>query len=534
MTIAVGPFVSYRRTRLIAGGAATFGWGLVTLLEPSAWPLVVASIIFAAASWTNLSVDVPSADMLVVIDFVAVMGALLWVRPFPGAEALGLAVVFGSAVVMSSGRWLRWLLPGFTALTVAGAFANSMFREDPPWSTGAIVGNATVAVIAVAPILFWVAGTIARAFPSGSLLAVAVPNPAEFAHTVVERSREGLAVIDFESRIRFVNAAFAEMFGFERTDMIGGSLSMVMDDDTFRRHEEGLQRALLSEEAIDALNLELVGRHRSGDPVTVLVSLSELGGGGERLVLGAVRDVSEMVALRRDLEESVRSKDRFVAAVSHELRTPLTAVVAFARLLRERDDLEPAEHDEFVDLIVDQSGEMSYIIEDLLVASRLDTADMAVSIEPTSLRGCVLTVVDTFAGQRSVAVDHSALDQVIAADPGRVRQILRNLVGNAVKHGGSSVAVTAKIDDAGRCHVIVRDDGPGVPGHSVEALFEAYTHGPNVEGQPLSVGLGLNVSRRLAELMDGRVEYRRVDDHTEFVLVLPLADLPTSELDEGR
>lgn len=510
--------------RVIAGVAATFGWGFVTLLEPAAWPLVIASIIFAVASWTNLNAGVPSADLLVVIDFVAVLGALLWVRPFPGAEALGLAVVFGSAVVMSSGRWLGWLLGVFTALTVAGAVANSVVRDDAPWSTGAIIGNAAVAVIAVAPILFWVAGTIARAFPSGSLLEVAVPDPAEFAHTVVERSREGLAVIDFESRIRFVNGAFAEMFGYEREDMIGGSLSMVMDDDTFGRHEEGLQRAMLSGETIDALNLELVGRHRTGDPVTVLVSLSELGGGGDRLVLGAVRDVTEIAALRRGLEESVRSKDRFVAAVSHELRTPLTAVVAFAGMLRDRVDLDPAERDEFVDLIVDQSTELSYIIEDLLVASRLDTAEMAVSIEPTRVLDCVLTVVDTFAGQRSLDVDHASLDQVVAADPGRLRQILRNLVGNAVKHGGSLIAVTAVTDESERCHVIVRDDGRGVSGDSVDGLFEAYTHGPNVEGQPLSVGLGLNVSRRLAELMNGWVDYRRVDDHTEFVLVLPLAD----------
>lgn len=533
MTIRVGPLSTYRRTRVMAGVAATGAWGLVTIIEPAAWPLVVASIVFAAISWVDLRYGVPSPELVVIVDAVAVLGALFWVRPFPGAEALGLAVVFGSALVMAGGRWLRWILPSVTLVAVAGALGNRLLREPADWSDAATIGNALVALLAVAPMLFWVAGTVARAFPSGSLVASSVPDPGEFANTVVERSREGLAVIDFESRIRFANEAFATMFGYQRRDMIGKSMSMVMDESTFDRHNRGLQDAMLSRQPIDRSNLELVGRHRQGHPVTVLVSLSELRGGDERLVLGAVRDVSEIVLLRSQLEAMLESKDLFVAAVSHELRTPLTAVVAFAEMLRDRTDFEPGEREEFLGLIADQSREASYLIEDLLVAARLDSEELSVSIQPTALRPEILTVVNPFSGERSIEVDHAATDCVVLADPGRLRQIIRNLVGNAVKHGGLSVAVTAERDE-GQCHLIVRDNGPGVAPEAEASLFEPYRHGEQREDQSMSVGLGLNVSRRLAEMMGGTLEYRRRDGHTEFVLVLPMPEEPRTLPDAGR
>ncbi|MEX2278918.1 MAG: HAMP domain-containing sensor histidine kinase [Acidimicrobiia bacterium] len=513
----------YRRTRLIAGSVATVGWTLVTVMEPAAWPLIPASVIFTGVTWSNMRFGVPTPDVLVVVDAVVVLGVLLWVRPFPGAEALGLAVVFGSAVVMASRRWLRWLLPSFTLAAAGGAMANSIFRDDATWSAAATASNAAVALLAVMPILFWMAGTIARAFPSESLLAEAVPNPAEFAHMVVEKSREGLAVIDFESRVRFANDAFADMFGWTKEELIGQSLAGVMDDETFRRHNQGVQAALLSRRRIEAFNLELVGRHREGHPVTALVSLSELTGGGDRLVLGAVRDVSEIVALRTKLEESLATKDRFVATVSHELRTPLTAVVAFAEMLRDQAGLADEERSEFVGLIADQSRELSHLIEDLLVFARLDTHDLDVSIRQADLRAEVLAALSPWVVGRSIEVDYDRLDLTVLADPGRLRQIVRNLVANAVKHGGERIGVSAAEVD-GQCHLVVHDNGPGVPVGSEDRLFEPFSHRPDTTGQSLSAGLGLNVSLRLAGLMGGTLEYRRVDARTEFVLVLPLAD----------
>jgi signal transduction histidine kinase len=298
-------------------------------------------------------------------------------------------------------------------------------------------------------------------------------------------------------------------------------MSLLMDDGTYRRHHAGVRAAAGRDQAIEGANLELVGRHRDGQPITALVSLSELSSQGERLILGAVRDVTEMVELRSQLQRSVVAKDEFIATVSHELRTPLTAVVAFSEMIRAQPDMDPAERAEFIDLVASQARDVSYLIDDLLVAARLDSDSVAIALKPTNLRAEVIEAVIAWTGERSLEVDHVALNRTVMTDPRRLRQVLRNLVSNAVKYGGDEIAITAVDAGDGMCHVLVRDNGPGVPPGRERLVFEPYEHSYDVEGQPLSIGLGLHVSRRLAEAMGGSLEYRRHHGLTEFALVVP-------------
>ncbi|HVR31080.1 MAG TPA: PAS domain-containing sensor histidine kinase [Acidimicrobiia bacterium] len=470
--------------------------------------------------------------MAVVLDAVIIFGVVYVARPFPGAEASALALTMSSAVVFAAPGLVRLLLPALSVLAAVMGLVNWVIREPVEWSSAAMVGNAVVVGVALTPVLFWMGSSIARAFPTGSLISNLVPDPGEFANVVTERSGEGIAIIDFDSNIRYANPAFASIFGHDRDDLVGTSMARLMDADTYSVHHAAVQRALLSREPIDRVNLELVGRHRDGHPITALVSLSELTGGGERLVLGAVRDATEMVDLRSKLQRLLASKDEFIATVSHELRTPLTAVVAFSEMLLDRANIAESEQDEFIRLIADQSREVAYLIEDLLVSARLESDSMHVAVQPTKLPAEVLSVVGPWATHRRIELDHPALEQSVMADPGRLRQILRNLVANAVKHGGREIGLTAVADDAGRCHVIVRDDGSGVPPERVTSMFDAYSHGANADDQPMSAGLGLHVSRRLAELMGGTLDYRRTGGHTEFVLSLRLAEesLPGIEI----
>jgi PAS domain S-box-containing protein len=512
----------YRRARVLTGALAVVGFGLLSVLEPLAWPVVVAALLFLAVSVLELRSGFSNPNLLVLLDTVIVFGVVAVARPFPGAEAAALALAMSSAVVFATSGLLRFLLPVLAALAAVLGVVNWVVRVPVEWATGGMVGNAVVASIALAPVLFWMGASISRAMPNGSLISSLVPNAGEFANALTERSSEGIAVIDFESKIRYANQAFAAIFGHDRDELLGASMSLLMDAETFRRHDAAVQRALLSRAPVEASNLELVGRHRDGRPVTALVSMSELSGEGERLVLGAVRDVSDMAELRSRLQELVASKDEFIATVAHELRTPLTAVLAFSEMLL--DGAGTAERDEFLELIVDQSREMGYLIEDLLVAARVDGDAMTVSVEPTHLHAEVTAALGPWARHPQLELDHDALSRTVVADPGRLRQVLRNLVSNAVKHGGPHIAVTATADEPGRCHIVVRDDGPGVPHDREAAIFDPYVHGRDTPDQPSSAGLGLHVSRRLVELMNGTLDYRRAGGHTEFVMTLPLVE----------
>lgn len=224
------------------------------------------------------------------------------------------------------------------------------------------------------------------------------------------------------------------------------------------------------------------------------------------------------------LEALAHSKDELIASVSHELRTPLTAILGFAEVLRtDSDDLALSERKELLELIVRESEEVAGIIEDLLAAARAEIGQLTVVRVEVNLRAQVAQVLESRVGQPGLSIEVSA-DPVLAwGDPARVRQIIRNLISNAARHGGDYCRVQISASHS-LARLTVRDDGPGVPDADTEAIFDPYHTVTSEETQPGSVGLGLTLSRRLARLMGGDLTYQREDKHTIFELTLPLAE----------
>jgi signal transduction histidine kinase/PAS domain-containing protein len=224
---------------------------------------------------------------------------------------------------------------------------------------------------------------------------------------------------------------------------------------------------------------------------------------------------------RRRLEELVRSKDRFVASVSHELRTPLAAVLGFAEELRDSaDSFQPNELTGMLELIADQSQEMANMVEDLLVSARADIGTISIVGQEVYLRS---QAEATLAGLGSTGV--RSINVVggpgkVWADPSRTRQIIRNLLTNAVRYGGTEVTVEAT-ELGERTVLSIRDNGPGLPESEWERIFEPYERAHDTPTQPASIGLGLTVSRQLARLMGGDLTYESDGTSSVFKLVLP-------------
>lgn len=229
----------------------------------------------------------------------------------------------------------------------------------------------------------------------------------------------------------------------------------------------------------------------------------------------------ERESTRQRLEELVESKDRFLATVSHELRTPLAAVLGFAEELRiHAASFQPEELTEMLELIADQSQDMTDMVEDLLVAARADIGTVSIHPQDVYLRSqaeAVLAGIGS-ADLSSVRVVGSA--GKAWADPTRTRQIIRNLITNAVRYGGSEVVVEATTEQE-RTVLAVRDNGPGLPQSDWERIFEPYERAHDRATQPASMGLGLTVSRQLARLMGGNLTYRADESGSVFELTLP-------------
>jgi signal transduction histidine kinase len=241
------------------------------------------------------------------------------------------------------------------------------------------------------------------------------------------------------------------------------------------------------------------------------------------------------VRRRRDtlheLADTVRlnaARDQFLGAVSHEIRTPLTAVVGFTDELRTGwQDFDDVDRAELLRLIHEQSQEVTALVHDLLVVSRADIRTLHLSTADVPVADVVRRAIESLPSDERQRIDDRVDGAWVHADPGRAAQIVRNLLVNAVQYGGETITVETHAEPE-RVRLRVVDDGPGIPEAHAEAVFDAYVNVPTGRQALPSIGLGLYVARRLAELMDGSLGYRREGEHTVFELDLPAATIPAS------
>jgi signal transduction histidine kinase len=202
-------------------------------------------------------------------------------------------------------------------------------------------------------------------------------------------------------------------------------------------------------------------------------------------------DVTDLLAARRALQDSLEVTDKLIATVGHELKHPVAAMMGFgAILLEDWDKLSDDDKRELAGTLVEQTDDIALLIDDLLAAAA--SGSMAVTTESLSL-GEVMEAVDL----RGVDVDLGD-DPHVIGDPLRIRQVLRNLVANARRHGGPNIALRAR-QTGPTINISVVDDGDGLDGDLAEKLFEMFAHG----GRTGSFGIGLSVSRMLARAMGG-------------------------------
>ncbi len=189
------------------------------------------------------------------------------------------------------------------------------------------------------------------------------------------------------------------------------------------------------------------------------------------------RHVEQVRQTNRRLDALVRSKDELISTVSHEIRTPLAGVLGFSTELNDAwETLSPAERRELADLIAFQSQDIAYITEDLLVAARADLGTLNIRLETVDLAQEVGEFLSEY-GRASHPIELAGEPCQANVDPVRFRQILRNLVKNAIAHGGERIWLeVAKQPDGGLVRVC--DDGEGVPEEKRELVFKPYEGTP--------------------------------------------------------
>jgi PAS domain S-box-containing protein len=370
--------------------------------------------------------------------------------------------------------------------------------------------------------------------PDGRLVTAVVRDVTERMKTqnkfqgLLEAAPDAMIGVDSHGRIRLVNGQTEKLFGYHRSELLGEAIEILVPARLRNLHPHHRERYFADPQVrpMGAGN-ELFGARKDGTEFPAEISLSSIETEDGILVTAAVRDVSErkafelMVERARDTaERAARARQDFLANMSHEIRTPMNAVIGITSLLL--DTHLDAQQRDYVETVRASGDHLLTIISDILDYAKIDSGKIVLEDVEFRLLDWVEDTLDLVAPQATdkglelvADVDPNA-PTVLRGDPGRLRQVLINLVSNAVKFtpaGEVVVRVSADAVEDGWCtvRVDVRDTGIGISPDRLAVLFDPFTQADTTTTREFGgTGLGLAISRRLTELMSGTVELTSV------------------------
>jgi two-component system phosphate regulon sensor histidine kinase PhoR len=328
---------------------------------------------------------------------------------------------------------------------------------------------------------------------------------------------EGVLLLDRDGRVRLVNQALEQLFGI--TGDIRGRTIM----EALRLHElQQLVNRVRTDSQVLGFELELPGLEGRCLEVNATALLDH-----DARQQGMVLVFHELTRLKH-LENT---RKEFVANVSHELRTPLSMIKGYVETLINGAKDDPAVATRFLQTIERHADRLTYLIEDLLTISRLESGQIVLNLQNVELRPVaedVLSDLQARAGEKKIALENQMSPElVVKADADRLQQVLFNLVDNAIKYGRAEgqVWIGARSTANQTVEVFVRDNGPGIPAESLDRIFERFYRVDKARSREQGgTGLGLAIVKHIVQSHGGEVRVESaVGQGTTFFFTLPAA-----------
>ncbi len=385
---------------------------------------------------------------------------------------------------------------------------------------------------------------------------------------ILSTAVDAIITIDEAGAIKSLNPAAQKLFGYSYHEMIGENVRMLMPSPFHDEHDKYLSSYLLTGvRKVIGIGREVVGRRKDGTTFPLELSVSEFQQGRRRYFTGIVRDVTDRKRYENRLRSSIReaedsqtllriqanelaqqaeqlrlaqqaadaaneAKSEFLANMSHEIRAPLTAILGFAEQLE--DSVQDVQQAADAATIRRNGEHLLAVINDILDLSRIEAGEFPIeslSTSPFQIADDVVSLMRVRATAKGLLLTLKCLEPIpaeITTDPTRLRQILMNLVSNAIKftdRGGVTITLAFSPNSAdSRLMFQITDTGIGIPLHLQQRLFKPFSQADSsVTRRYGGSGLGLALSRRLTEFLGGRISFEsREHFGSKFLLELPV------------
>jgi PAS domain S-box-containing protein len=357
------------------------------------------------------------------------------------------------------------------------------------------------------------------------------------AHTL-DSIDECVSICDPDDRLLFVNRAFLRTYGYEECNLIGENVSFIRSP----LNSPEVTAGILPGTLLGGWQGELWNRKRDGTDFLIMLNTAAVidKQGKLEATVGVARDISErkraeaeLMRARENAESANRAKSDFLANMSHEIRTPLNGVIGMSGLLLDTD--LTAEQREYAD-IVRRSGEaLLTLINDILDFSKIEAGKLEIQSYPFDLCEAIEDVNEMLASKARDKTTDLSLDypqqtpRRFFGDGSRVRQIVTNLIGNAIKFTSNgrvmiSVQCETKQGEQAQMRISVRDSGIGIGPENIGRLFEKFTQVDASTTRTFGgTGLGLAISKQLVNLMGGSIGVEsQLGEGSTFWFRLPL------------
>ncbi|MBI3902623.1 MAG: PAS domain S-box protein [Nitrosomonadales bacterium] len=366
--------------------------------------------------------------------------------------------------------------------------------------------------------------------------------------SVVNTMLDCVITIDDKGIIRSANPAVEKIFGYTQDEVIGKNVSMLMPEPDHSSHDSYLEHRLSTgQPRVVGVDRSVTGLHKNGEHIALELSVSEYFVQEKHYFTGILRDIRERMHIMADLEQArhnaeqaSRAKSDFLAAMSHEIRTPMNGVIGMIDVLQQSS--LTSQQMEMTSIIHDSAFALLAVIDDILDFSKIEAGKL--QIENTTLNIAavlegVCETLDHMAAKKEVELTMYAdpdIPEKVMGDPGRLRQILINLVNNAIKFSSGQgrpacVSVRAMPDrsiaatDAATLEFQVSDNGIGIDPATQSRLFTPFTQADVSTTRTFGgTGLGLAISRHLVNVMGGEISVQsKVGEGSTFRVRLPFA-----------